>query len=102
MFLFNLFVGVIIDNFNISKDEIAGIRMLTQEQITWVEIQKLFLKNTPEPLVRPPNNIITNNMWRFVKSYWFDNFVTLCIITNMVIMCCKTYPQDPTAAKIFD
>jgi len=54
MFIINLFVGVIIDNFNLIKEELGGIRLLTAEQRNWVEIQKLFLKNTPEMLIKPP------------------------------------------------
>ena len=55
-FIVNLFVGVIIDNFNMIKRENAGIKMLTQEQKTWVEIQKLFLKNIPHKLIKPPDD----------------------------------------------
>jgi len=56
MFILNLFVGVIIDNFNMIKEELGGIKLLSAEQRTWVEIQKLFLKNTPEPLLKPPED----------------------------------------------
>lgn len=53
-FIVNLFVGVIIDNFNMIRRENEGIKMLTNEQRTWVEIQKLFLKNKPTPFIKPP------------------------------------------------
>jgi hypothetical protein len=53
-FIVNLFVGVIIDNFNMIRRENEGIKMLTNEQKTWVEIQKLFLKNKPTPFIKPP------------------------------------------------
>jgi len=54
MFILNLFVGVIIDNFNSIKEEMGGIRLLTTEQRSWVEIQKVFLKTKPEMLIIPP------------------------------------------------
>jgi len=100
-FLFNLFVGVIIDNFNLIKEELGGIRMLTGEQRTWVEIQKLFLKNMPMKMVRPPEGW-TNMLWRIVKNYYFENFITLCIICNSVIMALKVFPPDPTEDVIFN
>lgn len=55
-FIVNLFVGVIIDNFNMIKRENEGIKMLSKEQKTWVEIQKLFLKNIPIKFIKPPDD----------------------------------------------
>lgn len=71
MFILNLFVGVILDNFQIIKEEMGGIRMLTDEQKDWVEIQKLFMKQIPDVLVKPPNGF-RNLMWRLSKNIVFE------------------------------
>jgi len=54
LFIINLFVGVILDNFTIIKEEMGGIRLLTPEQRNWVEIQKLFMKQVPDVFIKPP------------------------------------------------
>jgi len=63
----NLFVGVIIDNFSAMKEELGGIKKLSPEQRNWVEIQKLFLKYTPERMIKPPDGY-RNLLWRIVKN----------------------------------
>jgi len=88
-FILNLFVGVIIDNFNTIKEELGGIKLLTIEQRNWVEIQKLFLKNTPEVLIKPPSGY-RNVLWRISKNPYFDNFITFCILANSAIMALKS------------
>lgn len=54
MFVLNLFVGVVIDNFNEMKEELSGTSLLTDEQRQWIEIHKLFLKEPPTKMVDPP------------------------------------------------
>lgn len=56
----NLFVGVIIDNFNVIKEKNSGVSMFRKEQKTWVEIQRLFLKKMPQKLIIPPEDPIRN------------------------------------------
>lgn len=36
MFILNLFVGVVIDNFNHMKEELGGYILLSEEQRNWV------------------------------------------------------------------
>lgn len=102
MFILNLFVGVIIDNFNMIKEELGGIKLLSAEQRTWVEIQKLFLKNTPEQLLKPPEDYFRNLLWRVSKNQVFDSFITFCILANTFVMALKSFPPDPEQDKIFD
>jgi hypothetical protein len=53
-FVLNLFVGVVIDNFNEMKEILSGTSMLSEEQKQWIEIHKLFLKTGPERMIDPP------------------------------------------------
>mmetsp|Transcript_21575 Transcript_21575/g.48094 ORF Transcript_21575/g.48094 Transcript_21575/m.48094 type:complete len:116 (+) Transcript_21575:1342-1689(+) len=99
-FILNLFVGVIIDNFNMIKEELGGIKLLSSEQRNWVEIQKLFLKNTPEMLLQPPIGL-RNVFWRISKNPFFDSFITICIIANSIIMALKSFPPDAQTELIF-
>ena len=54
MFLLNLFVGVVIDNFNQMKEKLGGYFWLTSEQKKWVEVQRLMIRMKLKFLVKPP------------------------------------------------
>lgn len=58
--ILNLFVGVIIDNFNMIKEQNSGVSLFRKEQKLWVEIQRLFLKKTPQKLIIPPEDPFRN------------------------------------------
>jgi len=58
--ILNLFVGVIIDNFNVIKEYNSGVSMFRKEQKIWVELQRLFLKKVPQKLIIPPVEPIKN------------------------------------------
>lgn len=65
----NLFVGVIIDNFNVIKEKNSGVSMFRKEQKLWVEIQRLFLKKTPAKLIIPPEDPIRNWCYRVISHH---------------------------------
>ena len=44
MFILNLFVGVVIENFNRMKDKLCGYVLLTDEQRNWVEMQRFMIR----------------------------------------------------------
>lgn len=58
--ILNLFVGVIIDNFNMIKEQNSGVSLFRKEQKLWVEIQRLFLKKVPQKLIIPPEDPLRN------------------------------------------
>ena len=46
-FLMNLFIGVVINNFNRAKDRLDGLSLVTEEQRLWVDSQRLMVKFRP-------------------------------------------------------
>lgn len=60
MLIVNLFIGVIIDNFNKIKDseEIGAHWMVTPAQRQWMEVQQIMIKKKLIYLPAPPNNKI--------------------------------------------
>lgn len=38
IFIFNLFVGVVIENFSRMKDTLSGFFLMTKEQRNWIEM----------------------------------------------------------------
>ena len=53
-FALNLFVGVIVDNFNKIKQESDGSATMTPEQQQWVDTMKNAANAVPTKMVRPP------------------------------------------------
>ena len=57
-FLLNLFVGVVISNFNRQKDKIGGNNLLTERQKEWIDTKLIALRAKPIKVIRPPVNKI--------------------------------------------
>jgi hypothetical protein len=53
-FMMQLFVGVVIDNFNVMKEKSGGRLFMTASQREWVRLQKALLKVAPERRALPP------------------------------------------------
>ena len=55
-FIINLFVGVVVDAFNIEKEKLRGYFYLTGEQQEWVDIQTRIHETAPELKLVVPGN----------------------------------------------
>jgi len=58
MFILNLFVGVVIENFNRMKDKLCGFVMMTEKQRKWVEIQRFMIRKELQQRFEVPRNPI--------------------------------------------
>lgn len=76
LFLMNLFVGVIIDNFNKIKEqnEIGGI-FVTEGQRNWIEIQHIMLSKTLVKKSFAPKNKFRRFFYNVQASKYFDGFI---------------------------
>ncbi len=55
-FFLNLFIGVVVTNFNTEKDKIGGNDLLTEKQREWIDLKLLVLRSAPIKKIMPPNN----------------------------------------------
>ena len=86
-FVMNLFVGVVIDNFNTMKDRLGGNYLLTESQKEWVKTQERLMKNVPTKRRTPaPTTPVRAWCYRVTSSNYFEGFIMTCIILNTVIM----------------
>ena len=76
-FAMNLFVGVIIDNFNRIQAEAdgEGSATRTREQQQWVDTMKNAARAQPVRAVRPPGHACRKLLYRLVTSAPFDSFI---------------------------
>uniref|UniRef100_A0A4X2KU58 Sodium channel protein n=1 Tax=Vombatus ursinus TaxID=29139 RepID=A0A4X2KU58_VOMUR len=100
-FTLNLFIGVIIDNFNQQQKKISGqdIFMTEEQKKYYNAMKKLGSKRPQKPIPRPLNKCQAF-VFDVVTSQAFDIFVITLICLNMIIMMAETdSPEGPDLQK---
>uniref|UniRef100_A0A670J9Y4 Sodium channel protein n=1 Tax=Podarcis muralis TaxID=64176 RepID=A0A670J9Y4_PODMU len=92
-FTLNLFIGVIIDNFNQQKKKISQDIFMTEEQKKYYNaMKKLGSKKPQKPIPRPANKF-QGMVFDFVTKQAFDISIMILICLNMVTMMVETDDQ---------
>lgn len=101
-FVLNLFVGVIMDNFNkIKEKEEMGSLFVTEEQRRWLEAHRLGLSKALTKKTEAPKGW-RGGFYRLVQKTWFENTITFFILINTLIMASKYDGISPDVEDIFE
>ncbi|NWU90483.1 SCN5A protein, partial [Upupa epops] len=102
-FTLNLFVGVIIDNFNQQKKKISGedIFMTEEQKKYYNAMKKLGSKKPQKPIPRPMNRY-QGFLFDIVTRQAFDVVVMVLICLNMITMMVETYDQSEAKTNILN
>ncbi|NXE21522.1 SCN5A protein, partial [Ardeotis kori] len=102
-FTLNLFVGVIIDNFNQQKKKISGedIFMTEEQKKYYNAMKKLGSKKPQKPIPRPLNKY-QGFLFDIVTHQAFDVVIMILICLNMISMMVETYEQSETKTNILN
>ncbi|KAM4608382.1 LOW QUALITY PROTEIN: sodium channel, voltage-gated, type I-like, alpha [Polymixia lowei] len=93
-FTLNLFIGVIIDNFNQQKKKISQDIFMTEEQKKYYNaMKKLGSKKPQKPIPRPANKI-QGCVFDFTTKQAFDILIMVLICLNMITMMVETDDQS--------
>nr|XP_023423444.1 LOW QUALITY PROTEIN: sodium channel protein type 8 subunit alpha [Cavia porcellus] len=100
-FTLNLFIGVIIDNFNQQKKNFGGqdIFMTEEQKKYYNAMKKLGSKKPQKPIPRPLNKI-QGIVFDFVTQQAFDIVIMMLICLNMVTMMVETDTQSKQMENI--
>uniref|UniRef100_A0A2I2ZLF0 Sodium channel protein n=1 Tax=Gorilla gorilla gorilla TaxID=9595 RepID=A0A2I2ZLF0_GORGO len=100
-FTLNLFIGVIIDNFNQQKKKIRGqdIFMTEEQKKYYNAMKKLGSKKPQKPIPRPLNKY-QGFIFDIVTKQAFDVTIMFLICLNMVTMMVETDDQSPEKINI--
>ncbi|XP_036197696.1 sodium channel protein type 4 subunit alpha isoform X2 [Myotis myotis] len=100
-FTLNLFIGVIIDNFNQQKKKFGGkdIFMTEEQKKYYNAMKKLGSKKPQKPIPRPQNKI-QGVVYDFVTKQVFDIVIMILICLNMVTMMVETDDQSQLKVDI--
>ncbi|ERE76463.1 sodium channel protein type 11 subunit alpha-like protein [Cricetulus griseus] len=102
-FTLNLFIGVIIDNFNQQQKKISGqdIFMTEEQKKYYNAMKKLGTKKPQKPIPRPLNKCQAF-VFDLVTSQVFDVIILGLIVLNMIIMMAEYEGQTQEVKNIFD
>ncbi|KAH1176852.1 hypothetical protein KIL84_010554, partial [Mauremys mutica] len=100
-FTLNLFVGVIIDNFNQQKKKISGqdIFMTEEQRKYYNAMKKLGSKKPQKPIPRPLNKY-QGFLFDIVTNQAFDIIIMILICLNMITMMIETDDQSSEKTDI--
>ncbi|KAG9271502.1 sodium channel protein type 2 subunit alpha-like [Astyanax mexicanus] len=101
-FTLNLFIGVIIDNFNQQKKKISQDIFMTEEQKKYYNaMKKLGSKKLQKPIPRPTNKV-QGFIFDIVTNQAFDIFIMILICLNMVTMMVESDDPDPKMKTVLN
>nr|XP_006137389.1 sodium channel protein type 3 subunit alpha isoform X2 [Pelodiscus sinensis] len=94
-FTLNLFIGVIIDNFNQQKKKFGGQDIfMTEEQKKYYNAMKKLGSKKPQKPIPRPGNKFQGMVFDFVTKQGFDIGIMILICLNMVTMMIETDDQS--------
>uniref|UniRef100_A0A670IZS3 Sodium channel protein n=1 Tax=Podarcis muralis TaxID=64176 RepID=A0A670IZS3_PODMU len=96
-FMLNLFIGVVIDNFNQQRKKIKLIFMSDEQKKYYNALKKLGNKKPLKPVPRP-QNMYQGLLFDVVNKKAFDIFIISLILLNVVIMAAE-HEEEGEAVK---
>ncbi|XP_029384777.1 sodium channel protein type 5 subunit alpha-like isoform X4 [Echeneis naucrates] len=102
-FTLNLFIGVIIDNFNQQKRKLGGQDIfMTEEQKKYYNAMKKLGSKKPQKPIPRPLNTLQGFFFDLVGKQAFDIIIMVLILLNMITMMVETDEQPPQMEYILN
>uniref|UniRef100_A0A8B9LTR4 Sodium channel protein n=1 Tax=Astyanax mexicanus TaxID=7994 RepID=A0A8B9LTR4_ASTMX len=92
-FTLNLFIGVIIDNFNQQKKKMSQDIFMTEEQKKYYNAMKKLGSKKPQKPIPRPTNKFQGLIFDLITKQAFDIIIMILICLNMVTMMVETDDQ---------
>ena len=94
-FIINLFIGVLIDQYNSARElnEVEKWVGLTDSQVQWIAVQDTILLNTPK-MNKQSMTPWRRKLFLFVQHSFFNRFITVGIAVNVAIMSTEHHNQS--------
>jgi hypothetical protein len=100
--MLNVFVGVVIDNYNRMKREGDGSGLLTNDQKLWVEAMKMMMQSNPDRNLKEPSGPLRKSLFSLVTNKKFELFIMGLICVNSVVLACHTFPPEKSTAELLE
>ncbi|XP_049331841.1 sodium channel protein type 4 subunit alpha B [Astyanax mexicanus] len=100
-FTLNLFIGVIIDNFNQQKSKLGGQDLfMTEDQKKYYNAMKKLGSKKPQKPIPRPQNCCQGFVFDLVTKQFFDILIMVLICLNMITMMAETDEQSIEVEEI--
>ncbi|XP_028249067.1 sodium channel, voltage-gated, type I-like, alpha [Parambassis ranga] len=100
-FTLNLFIGVIIDNFNQQKKKLGGQDIfMTEEQKKYYNAMKKLGSKKPQKPIPRPSNKIQGYIFDLITKQAFDILVMVLIFLNMITMMVETDEESEVKKNV--
>ncbi|XP_025026429.1 sodium channel protein type 10 subunit alpha-like [Python bivittatus] len=102
-FMLNLFIGVVIDNFNQQRKKIRGeLIFLSEEQKKYYNALKKLGTKKPHKTIPRPLNQFQGLLFDIVNKEAFELFIMSLIFLNVVVMAVEYEGQDRSAELLLE
>ena len=94
LFILNLFVGVVINTFNIEKEKLSRNNLMTEVQNEYVEVLIKCYQLRPLKAVVQTGNKCRDSMMKVAQHTAFEIFIFVCICCNTIVLAMSWYGMD--------
>ncbi|GMF20747.1 unnamed protein product [Phytophthora lilii] len=101
-FFIQLFIGVVIENFNRMKETLDGTRLLSCSQREWLLINQAVLKLRPMRKIRSPRGTIRLYCFRLARSSLLETVTMGAIMLNTFIMGLTYFGEEDLYSRIIE
>uniref|UniRef100_A0A5K3EQY3 Sodium channel protein n=1 Tax=Mesocestoides corti TaxID=53468 RepID=A0A5K3EQY3_MESCO len=103
-FTLNLFIGVIIQNFNMQKKKAGGSLELfmTEDQKKYYQAMKKMVRRTPQKPIPKPKFLVSRWIFKIISNRKFDLFILGMIGLNTLIMCFEHHRQPESMKEAME
>ena len=84
LFILNLFVGVVINTFNIEKEKLSHNNLMTTLQDEYVEVMIKVYQNKPARLIIKTGSKVRDSFLKVANHIAFEYFILVCIVLNTI------------------
>jgi hypothetical protein len=102
IFIWRMFGGVMIENFNRARDKFYDYALMTSEQRNWVEMQRSLIEKRLRVRIDERSWSIREGAQKIINSNKFDLFILGCIFANTTLQAITFYGNPPVMETIQD
>lgn len=102
LFILNLFVGVVLNRFDLEKDKLSHNHELTKLQHEYLEVMKNCYLMSPQRKSQKSGKWLRDICFDIANSLCFARFIFLCIILNSACLSITWYEQPELLVFVMD
>ena len=102
LFILNLFVGVVLNRFNLEKDKLSHNNELTKLQLEYLEVMKNCYLMQPQKLNTRSGNRCRDFCKDVAGSKIFARFIFVCIVLNSICLSITWYEEPEELVTVME